>query len=269
MRQLITANILLISVFCTSADEPPLSSRALQEFLHRFDRISERGFVQTLRSGPTGVGYTLESLIGVRENNSPRGDLLGMEIKAYRDDETFFDDQSKMNLFLKEPTWTDDLTAAERIQRYGYVGKFQRKSWYQSVTSKTNAAGLALRVNEQLERVELTLAAEVIAYWDFTILQQRLTEKLSQIAFVAAAARGKGKNEEFHFRTVTWCSNPDIQSFVKLIDSADVILELRMHLRENGSARNHGSAFRVKKHRIRELFAQCVQCRPFKVDRPQ
>lgn len=37
-------------------------SIALNEFLKRFDRIAERGFVKTLRVGPTGIGYTLESL---------------------------------------------------------------------------------------------------------------------------------------------------------------------------------------------------------------
>lgn len=239
-------------------------SAALREFLRRFDAIESMGFVKTRRPGPTGVGYTLESLLGIKENNSPRGDLLGMEIKAYRDDEVFFNDRTRMNLFLKEPIWVDDLTTADRIRKYGYVGKFNRQSWYQSVTNKQNQNELTLRVQRDLQRVELEKSSRVIGYWTFDTLERRLREKLTEMVFVSAATQHNGAEEVFHYRSVTWCNRPALTSFLELIESGDVVLELRMHLKESGSARNHGTAFRLHKHRIRDLFHQCVQCRPSK-----
>ena len=107
------------SSLCSAEDVVVINSVALTEFLKRFDVLEHRGFVKTQRAGSTGIGYTLETMLKIEENNSPRGDLPGMEIKAYRDDEKEFDDHEKMNLFLKEPTWVDGKTSAARIRDYG------------------------------------------------------------------------------------------------------------------------------------------------------
>ncbi|MEZ6061600.1 MAG: MvaI/BcnI family restriction endonuclease [Planctomycetaceae bacterium] len=256
-----------VSARCgVKAEEP--DSPALAEFLRRFDPITERGYVKTLRPGSTGVGYTLESLLRIEENNSPAGDLLGMEIKAYRDDEQRFDDHEKMNLFLKEPEWLDEMSSAERIRAYGYVDNNGRLAWYQSVTSRPNDAGLRLAVDKVHSRVVLQREDRDIAFWTFDVLQQRLQEKHSEAVFVAAATRGKGADEEFHYRAVTYCARPAVDRLLSLIDEGDVILELRMHIRPTGGARNHGTAFRVRKHRLVDLFAFQQRCRPIDGRKP-
>lgn len=243
---------------------PPTASTspALREFLRRFDPVARQGFVRTRRAGPTGIGYTLETLLGIRENNSPRGDLLGMEIKAYRDDEDAFDDRHKMNLFLKEPTWNDSAKAADRIRRFGYTDDQGRPAWYQSVTCHRNSSGLSLAVDAEQRRVQLKRRRRVIGYWSFDVLQQRLSEKLNETVFVAAATKGSGKDEHFHFRTVTYCAGPSVDRLIELIEAGDVIVELRMHVKESGAARNHGTAFRLRKHRLIDLFAEQQRCRP-------
>ncbi len=240
----------------------PTSSPALTEFLKRFDVLERRGFVKTLRPGSTGIGYTLETLLKIEENNSPRGDLLGMEIKAYRDDEKQFDDHEKMNLFLKEPIWADGKKSAERIQDYGYVDANGRQAWYQSVTSRKNERQLVLRIDRASKSLNLLHKGLVIGRWSFDVLQKRLLEKHSEAVFVAAEVRGKGRAEEFHYQTVTYCARPSVSRFLKLVDSGDVILELRMHVKESGGARNHGTAFRVRKHRLVDLYDVHVRCRP-------
>jgi len=246
---------------------PLPASPALKEFLRRFDPIAARGFVTTQRPGSTGIGYTLEKLLAIEENNSPRGDLLGMEIKAYRDAEKQFDDREKMNIFLKEPTWVDGKTAAEHIRDYGYVDPNGRRAWYQSVTCKVNDRGLELRIDRRAGRLNLLYQQIVIGYWTFAILQKRLIEKHSETVFVAAETRGAGKEEQFHYQTVTYCARPSVENLLKLVDSGDVILELRMHLKPTGGARNHGTAFRVRKHRLKDLFAVHVRCRPVEIER--
>ena len=42
------------------------------------------GFVKTMRRGPTGVGYTLEALLGIGENNISSPDIEDIEVKAHR-----------------------------------------------------------------------------------------------------------------------------------------------------------------------------------------
>ncbi len=81
------------------------SSAVVRKFLHRFDAITALGFVPTRRAGDTGVGHTLESLLGLSENNDPGGDFLGMEVKAWRLGAHGTNRRRPMNLFLKEPQW--------------------------------------------------------------------------------------------------------------------------------------------------------------------
>lgn len=242
--------------------ENDVDSVPLRKFLEKFDPISERGYIRTMRAGDSGIGYTLESLLEIEENNSPRGDFLGMEIKAYRDHETEFDDQGKMNIFLKEPQWTDGLTNRQRLQQYGYQDPNGRRAWYLSVTGKVNKSGLQLQVSDSRDALLLLRNDQVIGSWSMDVLETRLKEKHSESVFVAASVRGQGADEEFWYRTVTWCRDPSAARLMELVETGDVIVELRMHLRPDGSVRNHGTEFRVRKHKLQYLFRVQQRMRP-------
>ncbi len=239
-----------------------VSSPALDAFLPKFDHISARGFVPTMRRGSTGIGYTLENLLEIEENNSPKGDFMGMELKAWRDDGKQSTSTEKMNLFLKEPKWIDGLKSADRIRKYGYVDPKGREALYSTVTIETNSHQLGLSIDANESKVWLNFCEERVAYWDFDVLAKRLKEKHSETVFVSAHVRGEGSKEEFHYYGVNWCREPSVDEFVSLIKEGDVVLELRMHVKESGAARNHGSCFRVYQHRIKDLFKLSHQVRP-------
>jgi len=50
--------------------------------------IKKKGYVKTLRQGPTGIGKTLETLLGIEENNISTPDLGRIELKAHRENHT-------------------------------------------------------------------------------------------------------------------------------------------------------------------------------------
>ncbi len=247
---------------------PALSSTlspAITAFLEKFDVLSARGFVPTLRSGSTGIGYTLETMLEIEENNSPRGDFMGMELKAFRDDDVGLDDAEKMNLFLKEPKWTDGLKSAERIATYGYVDDNGRTALYSTVTSKISSHHFQMVVDRSEPSsplVWLKFRGARIGFWTAEILEKRLLEKHSETAFVSAHTQGTGKQEQFHYFGVTWCAEPSIKKFLTLIEQGNVLLELRMHVKKSGAARNHGSAFRIQQNRIHDLYRIVSQVRP-------
>ena len=118
------------------------------------------------------------------------------------------------------------------------------------------------KTDHKQKQLLLLRKKDIIGAWSFDVLRKRLTEKLNEAVFVAADSRGSGRTEEFHFQTVTYCSGPSVERFLKLVESNDVIVELRMHVKESGSARNHGTAFRLKKHRLIDLFQIQCRCRP-------
>ncbi len=90
-----------------------ISDSAVEDFLQRFDEISAREYVLTQRSCDTGVGYTLDALLWLAENNDRRGDFLGIEVKAWRTSPNRSSHRRPMNLFLKGPEWLDRGRAAE------------------------------------------------------------------------------------------------------------------------------------------------------------
>jgi hypothetical protein len=57
----------------------------LQTFQWKFAAIRAQGYVQSMRTGNTGVGYTLETLLGLQENNISLSDLQVAELKAKRE----------------------------------------------------------------------------------------------------------------------------------------------------------------------------------------
>jgi len=237
------------------------ASPALAAFLPKFDELKAKGFVPTLRKGSTGIGYTLETMLGIEENNSPGGDFMGMELKAWRDDGTQSERYEKMNLFLKEPKWVDGLKSADRVRNYGYVDPNGRTALYSTVKIETNSHQLGFSIDAEGEKLWLTFAGKQVAWWSFEVLAKRLKEKHTETVFVSAKVRGQKASEEFHYQEVLWCREPSVNEFLVLLQEGDAMLELRMHLKETGSVRNHGSCFRLRKDRLKDLFKYSTKVR--------
>ncbi|PIX56972.1 MAG: glycosyl hydrolase, partial [Candidatus Yonathbacteria bacterium CG_4_10_14_3_um_filter_43_12] len=71
----------------------------LQELKKKLSGIKTLGFVKTHRKGDTGIGKTLEDLLGIKENNIPLPDIGEIaELKAYRKSAV-----SMLTLFTLEP----------------------------------------------------------------------------------------------------------------------------------------------------------------------
>lgn len=237
----------------------------LETLLKDFDRINALGFVRTMRRGDTGIGYTFEKLMGIEENNDRTADFEGIELKTRRmGPKHASEGATKVNLFLKEPQWTDGLTAKNRILEYGYTDDNGRPALYTMVQMNENKHGFSFTVHEDTRTLRLMRHDVAVGFWDFTDLKKRLREKLHETAFVDAKTRNSGPLEEFRFQRLTYCMNPSVEAFLDLLDRGEVILEVRMHVRNSGSVRNHGSAFRIKKRSIPFLYASVTQLRDIK-----
>ncbi len=64
------------------------------------------GFIRTMRTGDTGIGYTCESLLGIQANNATTPDFKGIEIKTKRDNRQ----SNRTTLFSKTPDWHKNIT---------------------------------------------------------------------------------------------------------------------------------------------------------------
>ena len=85
----------------------------------KLKEIKEKGFIKSLRKDNTGIGYTLETLLGIKENNIGEPDFtyngLKVELKAQRKKAG-----SRVTLSTKSPVW-DPLRDREIINKLGYT----------------------------------------------------------------------------------------------------------------------------------------------------
>ena len=214
------------------------------DVIREMHRIEALGFVATLKSGDTGVGYTLETLLGLRPTNV-RGvaDLsyrnLPVEVKAQR-----AGTQSMTTLFACEPAHRT-MNDFDLIQKYGYTDAAGRKALY--VTLNTRGfipQGLRLVVARGAQRVAIE-DREGARVWEWDYSQ--FSQKLQNLLLVRADTRGRGKSEQFHYDSARLCWNLDDEKFTTtLIDTGLVTVDLRAHIKPGKSAaRNHGTAFRT------------------------
>lgn len=70
----------------------------LEDFVKEYTKIKELGWVKTHRSGPTGIGKTLEDLLGIPENNLDQPDFGDYELKSCR-----INSPSMLTMFTRAP----------------------------------------------------------------------------------------------------------------------------------------------------------------------
>lgn len=72
--------------------------KTIDEFITRFTAIKNTGYIKTHRVGDTGIGKTLEDLLGIEENNIAGPDFADYELKVMRSSAN-----SILSLFTKSP----------------------------------------------------------------------------------------------------------------------------------------------------------------------
>jgi hypothetical protein len=234
----------------------------LAELLRGFDEVKGRGWIDSLRAGDTGIGYTFESLLGIRENNDKRADFRGIEIKCKSVKEGAAAISGKINLFQHGPVWYRDETARERIRVLGRRGPDGLYSCHSQVTTLPNNRGLRLEILDMERKIDLRKTADEIGYWAFKSLEQRLKEKHTRAAIIKARSRGKGADAKFLYEEFVYCQQPSIERFVTLVRNRNIVFEFLMNERPDGTVRNHGYPWRlVREEFLDQLYTYQVKLR--------
>jgi hypothetical protein len=215
----------------------------------RLQALKDKGFVPSLRRSDTGIGFTLETLLDLDENNLALPDLGEMELKSQRKSAT-----NKVTLFtFNRGVWK--LHQKNVIQKYGYIDTQSRPALYCDVSSVPNTQGLYLKASDQ----ELKLChvdGTVIAIWPAHRLLETFKAKMPALAIVYADSRFNSENkEEFWFNECHILTDPNIHNFMDLIEQNIVVINLRMHVKPDGSVRNHGTPFRIDGRFLSLCFA--------------
>jgi len=246
------------------------------QFVQRINQIKEMGYVESNRSGDTGVGKTLEDLLGISENNIAGPDFDIYELKSGRKDST-----SMLTLFTKAPMPKG--ANKTLLETFGYgqrkTKKFNQlhvtdylvsdahehqlstreKELHVTVDSKiVNSVGLKLEVKN--DRIYISNDKNVLAYYQENDLKVAFEKKYGKKAiYVLASSKKENKKELFWFNEAYLLEGFSFENFSNLIQEGKIKLDLRIGHYPDGRPHDHGTGFRVMPKYIQECFDKVIR----------
>ena len=242
----------------------PLKKRAevsgnFKELLERLTEIAGKGFIKTMRPGDTGVGYTLESLLGISANSSKKPDYNGIELKASR----FRTAQTgQAAIFSQVPNWKiSRLKGSKEIldERGQYSEKKQRNQLFHEISAKApNSYRLQLDVGDDvLDQVYVSEDRGVVkdVTWQLDKLRQRFATKHKESAWITALTKGRWADEEFWYKHVKHTQGVDPSAFPILLESGAITVHYLIKELPSGAAKDQGYLFKTSTKNLELLFA--------------
>lgn len=232
----------------------------LNDFIVEFEKVKAMGWIKTHRAGPTGVGKTLEDLLGIPENNLDEPDFGDYELKSCR-----IDSNSMLTMFTRAPEPRRANTYL-RI-KYGYSSNAYDND--EKVLHSTLSADRFTPVADTGHKLKISCAADGIyiecedgvenIFWSREALKACFEKKYkNKFVYAKALSHGEGANEEFKFVEAYEVSGFDYDAFISLLEEGKIYVDLRIgqyhHGRNKGKTHDHGTGFRIKENDQHLLF---------------
>lgn len=219
----------------------------LSQFIEKFKELKARGYVKSLRSGPTGVGQSLEQYIGLKENNLSLPDLEKFELKAHREGS-----DNLITLFtFNRGAWL--VNPLDAVKKYGTPDENGRLGMYFTMTPNVNRSGLYLDVQKDYVSVK-HISGEEIVRWKFSDLTDQFIKKLPGLILVYAKSQERDGIEWFNFYSAKLLKGTTPETLSSAIRNGIILIDLRLH--DDGTmARNHGTGFRVREKDLDKIFS--------------
>ena len=231
----------------------------------KFNKIKNLGLCKTLRNGTTGVGFTFESLIGKKEDNASEADFNGIEIKV-----KFGYSKSPITLFSLTPKGYN-YTIKHLLENYGYPDKtnknfksFRGEAYCKKNSITANRYILKLKINNELNRLELIILntnlkiLEKNVYWNLNDLAERLYKKLNYLAYIKAYPYKRNNETYYKYTNINFYTLKNFKTFLNLIEKDKIHITFNIGICKNGKnagkIEDHGTAFKLDKYYIEELF---------------
>jgi len=225
----------------------------LKDLIKRLEDIEGKGFIQTIRKGPTGIGHLLENELGLNETNIAIPDIGGrVEVKATRRNVN-----SLITLFtFNRGVWR--VKQKDFIYKYGYIDEQGRQALYNIVSKQTpNSQGFYFVTDPQKHLVILrNINNELnIAEWSTYVIAGKFMTKLDRLLLIIADSKIEDNTEYFHFNEAYLLENPTPDKFLEAFEKSELMIDLRMHIKTSGGVRNHGTGFRISEKNLINLYA--------------
>ena len=242
---------------CVNA-EHNISMETIEEFVKKYVEIIQRGKVETHRKGNTGVGKTLEDLLGIIENNLQGPDFGVYELKSHR-----INSNSMLTIFTKKP---DSLqNNLYLLDNYGYITEKGKKELHISLekgkmtSTKDKKHKLSVDIyNDKLYIIDENGKTPV--YWKLSEITKSINKKYAEGKIVYALAlsfKEKG-TEFFEYKKALLANGISSKKIIDLFKDGKIIVDIRIGTFPNGRIHDHGTGFRIKTIYQPELFEHVI-----------
>ncbi len=238
-------------------------SENVSELLDMMKNIAAKGYIRTLRAGDTGVGFTLETLLGIPANSSKAPDYKGIEIKSGRQKSHR---SGRATVFSQVPNWSISRLKSSKeilLSRGRFHEEKKRLQLFHELSAiKTNSYGMKLNLDYNsslLHQVCIEDDKETNdVCWEFHVLRKRLAEKHRETFWVTAKTKGKSGDldEEFFYSNIKYTSDADTSVFPTLIETGIVTLDYTIKEIQTGAAKDQGYLFKISSKNLDLLFSK-------------
>jgi hypothetical protein len=231
----------------------------MEEVKQKLREICEEGYVPSLRKGATGIGYTLETKLGIEENNISDSDIDGVcELKTRRSGGS-----SRITAFCVSPVWA--VKPRKLVEKFGYqCDKNQdRTNLYAplkfGVNNPPSGRWNFLVDVEPIEEEKCLVIRDsenqLIGHLPLSVLRYKFRTKYHNLLLVKAKTRKKKGSEQFWYNEAYYAEGITIKKVEELLRNGSMVVELRLWLdRKTQKFKDHGTCFRVAEKGTLSLY---------------
>ncbi len=238
----------------------------LQLIKNKFESIKELGWVESKRKGNTGIGYTLEKLFELHENNFEIPDFVTFELKAHR---TY--SKSYITLFNATPDG-DYLFEIDHLkQNYGYPDKVLKQykilncdMFSNKINDMGSVCKQTIKVDYKERKVRLYIMDNSLKLidkevsWSFEMLKEKFERKLKYIVLISADKKRLNNTDYFKYNNLIFYKSLSFDRFIKLIDKGIIRISFKIGIfrsgKRLGQTHDHGTGFSISEKNIPLLF---------------
>lgn len=233
----------------------------------KFEKIKRLNWVESKRNGPTGIGYTFESLIGKKEDNICNPDYKNIEIKTKK-----YGSKSYTNLFSLAPkNETSTYEIKRLLNKFGYPDKILKNKKVLNVEMYANKKNLIansyffqLNINKTEEKIYLYVynlnytLNEGKAFWSFKEIEEKLNKKIKKLAYIHAFKRTINGKEYYKYYKLDFYLLKNFETFINLIEDGTIRIKFKIGVIRTGinkgKIHDRGTSFEIKEDNLEKLF---------------
>lgn len=224
----------------------------LELFKEKFEEIKKQGWVETkkIENKNGGAGNTLESLLGIQENNLKTPDLGEIELKTTKKPES-----GTITLFTYDNgLWK--IPQAEYVKYGRWIpekGRFD--SYFIHSPNKTIKEGIITTLDSIGLKI-YTPDKKLAFDFSYEEMAKRWNEKVQQVILVNFEERKNSKNiREYNFKSFKLHVGKMTKEIIKESwEEGLLCLETSMHKYPNKAVRNHGTKLRAEQKDLDVIY---------------